>query len=115
MGQRWVERHLQISQEQAEAFISIDDNLETCAPLDIDDIVESVRSEEPIDEEEEPEEVPATSYKDIKNAINLLKNNMCSWTTPCDVARAGIAEFEAGYERNRNSNARQTSIATFFK
>ena len=45
-------RKRKVSQEQAEAFVSIDDNLETSAPLGLDD-----RRDEPIDDEEDPEVV----------------------------------------------------------
>ena len=43
-------REGKVSQEQAEDFVSIDDNLETSAPLGLDD-----RTDEPIDDEEDPE------------------------------------------------------------
>ena len=112
---RWLERHMQVSREQAEAFVSIDDNVETSAPLGLDGIIQSVRRDEPIDDEEEPEEAQAISYKDMINAINMLKFNMCSWSIPCDEARACLRVYEATYEKNRISNAKQTSITTFFK
>ena len=112
---RWLERHMQVSREQAEAFVSIDDNVETSAPLGLDGIIQSVRRDEPIDDEEEPEEAEAISHKDMINAINMLKFNMCSWSIPCDEARACLRVYEATYEKNRISNAKQTSITTFFK
>ena len=43
-------REGKVSQEQAEDFVSIDDNLETSAPLGLDD-----RRDEPIDDQEDPE------------------------------------------------------------
>ena len=104
--------------EEVEAFYSVDDNLLTSAPGDIDGIAEAFMPTIDSDSDEETSDADtasrAISRKDLNDAIWLLKIYTCTNDKPMPEVYKHVCEAEKGIDKHFAASKKQKSITDFF-
>ena len=111
-------RQLQCTQEEAEAFYTVDDNLLTSAPATIDDIAQTFVPGVESDSDEESSEVePAIrkiSRRELNDAFWVLKMYTVTSENPVPDFFKHISEAEKIADKQFAASMKQKSISDFF-
>ena len=111
-------RRLHCTQEEAEAFYTVDDHLLTSAPAGIDGIAEaylpsdSDSDEEPSESEPSPRKIPR---KKLSECIHDLKVFACSQDKPYPTLFAKIRSVEDEIDEVLSASKKQKCITDFFQ
>ena len=110
----------QCTQEEAEAFYTVDDNLLTSAPGDIDGIAEACMPSSDSDSEDDETSDAETasdvsvSRKDVNKAIRVLKTFICTYDKPMPTIFKNVCDAEKGFDKIFAASIKQKSITDFF-
>ena len=111
-------RQLQCTQEEAEAFYTVDDHLLTSAPATIDDIAQTFVPSVESDSDEEPSEVePAISKisrREVNEAFWVLKMLTVTSDKPMPAFFKLISDAEKEADKHFAASMKQKSISDFF-
>ena len=104
-----------ITPDELDAFLHADDNLLTCAPYEIEDVVQTITAQESSDESDSEDLPESPTWGDVAEAVHTMKTFFVHQNRANGVGWEHLCKAENEARRLFLNSMKQKTITSFFK